>query len=49
MYRPELPGKIGEEEEDMVNIMQLCWEEEPTKRPDFSVIKKKLKLANKDG
>lgn len=48
-YRPDIP-KIAEDEEidvDILELMQMCWDEDSDHRPDFNKIKNKMKAINK--
>ena len=41
-FRPDLPSEIGDNK-DIIHLMQMCWDDDPSMRPTFSEIKSKLK------
>ena len=46
--RPDQPKLIDNDANpQMLNLMQNCWEEDPTARPDISHVLKQLKTINK--
>jgi serine/threonine protein kinase len=44
--RPLIPNDIPE---DLIKIIKSCWNEDPEKRPDFSLIAMGLSMRNLDG
>ena len=47
-YRPDIPSDGEREEDGMLDLMALCWQEQHGTRPDVSAIQQKLKDINKD-
>ena len=45
-YRPGIKGAKDKKQQQLVALMKVCWAEEPHIRPDFSTIKKRLKIIN---
>ena len=46
-YRPEIPQEESAGvHPDMLTLMKLCWEEEPSERPSFVEVTKILKTIN---
>ena len=46
--RPDQPKLIDNDANPQIlNLMQNCWEEDPTARPDISHVLKQLKTINK--
>ena len=48
-HRPQLPQTESDHDTDVPDLIVNCWDEIPTKRPDFSAIRKRIKSYNKDG
>ncbi|KAI0234180.1 Resact receptor, partial [Lamellibrachia satsuma] len=48
-FRPTTRAPDDEESAHLVELMKLCWEEEPSLRPCFAVIRTTLKNMNKGG
>ena len=46
-FRPVLPPVEGDTNPEIVGLIQQCWEENPSDRPDTDGIKKKLRAINK--
>ncbi len=47
-FRPDPPKLIDSEENPaIIDLMKICWSENPSERPDFDIIKKKLRVINK--
>ena len=46
VFRPDLPSEIGDNK-GIIQLMQMCWDDEPSMRPTFSEIKSKLKSLSR--
>lgn len=44
VFRPTL---LDTDDEDLLNMIRRCWSEEPSDRPDFSVVKGMIRRINK--
>ena len=47
-YRPQPPKDAEDSPPEAVQLMYDCWIEDPGARPDFGIIKKKLRSLNSD-
>lgn len=43
-FRPTINDQTFD---DLNNIMEKCWKEDPTERPDFSILKSTIRKVNK--
>ena len=41
-FRPDLPSEVGDNK-GIIQLMQMCWDDDPSTRPTCSEIKSKLK------
>lgn len=46
-FRPTITDQIYDDMNDLNDIMTRCWKEDPTERPDFSILKTTIRKVNK--